>query len=128
MKIEIDTNNLSDLDLQILSLVTTGTSPAPAAAPVVEKPKRQPKAAPVVEVPTSEEDGLTGEDLLAPADPADPPAAELTINDAVVAATPLISGGKGNGVKAVLTDLGVAKVSQLPADKIQAFIDGISKL
>lgn len=151
MKIEIDTANVSDMDRAILRTLLGsdvqpgGTVPSTTPAPVAEKPKRQPKVTPAPaadetaaaapaqrfsepEVPTSEEDGITGEDLLAPADPADPPAAQPTMNDAVAAATPLISGGKANEVKAVLAELGVKRVSELPEDKLQAFLDGISKL
>lgn len=46
-----------------------------------------------------------------------------TLEDAVAAATPLISAGKGASVKKVLTGLGVKRVGELPADKIGQFID-----
>lgn len=147
MKIEINTDNLTDLDRQILATLsgqivsekpTPASAPATATAPVEKPVKAAPvkKAAapapapePEPEVPTSEAATDGGdEDLLAPADPASPPAAALTMQDAVAAATPLISGGKQAEVKAVLEGLGVKRVSALAEDQIAEFITAINAL
>ena len=46
-----------------------------------------------------------------------------TLEDAVAAATPLISAGKAAVVKAALANAGVKRVGELPAEKIAAFIE-----
>lgn len=140
MKIELDTNTLSDLDRAVLSLILGGEpAPAPAAEqpkPAPAKPKPAPArkatveevvaaAKPEPEVPTSEEAGDTGEDLIAPADSADPAPAEVTMSDAVAAATKLVSSGQSAAVKDALTGLGVKRVSELADDQIAAFINAL---
>lgn len=135
MKIELDTNNITEQDLVILRILTGGeapttqapaSKPAPAAKPA-PKAKPEPVAAPEpVEVPTSEEAGDTGdEELIAPTDSADPAPDGPVLGDAVAAATKLVSGGGSKKVKEALAEIGVKRVSELAPDQIQAFLDAL---
>lgn len=135
MKIELDTNNLSDLDRQLLiavvETINTGkapSAPATASVPAPAAPKPAPVEVPVAaEAPTSEEAGDTGsaaeaEDLLAPADPATPAPAGRTMSDAIAAATKLVSNQQSGKVKEALAAVGVKRVSEIPADAIEQFL------
>lgn len=59
----------------------------------------------------------------------EPAAAEEapTLEDAVAAATPLISAGKASVVKAALANAGVKRVGELPAEKIAGFISELNE-
>lgn len=118
MQISFDPNNLTDLDRSVLATVLGVT---PTSAP--PKAKAAPKV--VAEVPTSEEVGTTGEELIAPADPASPVEDGPTLSDAVAAATKLVSSGQAAKVKAALADLGAPKVSGLEKDQIATFLDAL---
>lgn len=105
-------------------------TPAPSEAPAEEEkvpqstrvarkvrgakaaePKEEPAPEPE---PAAEEDD---EDLLGTEGP--------TLEDAVARATALVSDGKAPDVKAALAKVGVARVSKLPADKVEEFIDAL---
>lgn len=135
MKIELDTNNLTDLDRELLAVIL-GTSPAPtpASAPAtasVPTPAPAKKAAPAKaaakpaptpepeveadETPTSEEAGDTGEEDLVGGD-------GPTMSDAVAAATKLVSSGGAAKVKAALAEVGAKRVSEMSESDIPAFL------
>lgn len=118
MKIEFNTDDLSDLDRAVLALVANqgetvksvvaleAEAPKPAPKPTA-KPKPAPKPAPE---PEPDEDGD------------DEGAAEYSLDDAVQVATKLVSKGKSSDVKAALTKLGVRRVSELKGGQIGEFI------
>lgn len=135
MNITFDTNNLSELDTAILSLLVgreaniaaatpakaaTPATPAKAAAPAPAKkaaapaaPKEEP-----AEVPTSEEAGDTGEEDLLGGQP--------TMADAVAAATQLVSSGGAAKVKAALATVGAKRVSEVAETDIAAFLAALN--
>lgn len=150
MRIEFDTTNPHDV-VAVLRLLgahaeigpgpATGTQ-ASAATPVVEPaaPAAEPDAAkpvakkaaakkaasPVAAVPDPEPE---------PAEPT--PASEDADDEAEFAAlmktavretTRLVSGGRSSEVKAALADLNVARVSELTAENIGAFIGAVEIL
>ena len=92
-------------------------NPAPKAAPTsAKKAAPKPKPAPEPE-PEAEEDG--DEDLMG---------GNRTIKDALAAASVLVSAGRSKEVKKVLTSIGANRVSEIPADKIDEFINAIEAL
>lgn len=105
MQITIDTNSdLSEFDKQILSLLTDGTTQAIVA----------PKAA-----------AKTTKAAAAPEPVADEPAPDsggATLDDAIAAASKLISAGKTADVKSALAKFNAKKVSELTENNIAAFI------
>lgn len=129
MHIQIDTTvELSDIDLAVLRALA-GDAPAPStpvsqptpakAAPAKPTPAKAPekaeKAAPVKEEPVEDTEDEA---------PAEAPAA--TKKDAVALATKLVSGGKAAEVKAVLTELGAKRVSELADEDVPTFIAKLS--
>lgn len=125
MKIEIDTNNMSDTDVAVLNALAglLGTDevedapvapPAPAPKPApAKKAAAAPKPAPepVVEpepAPEPEEDLVGG--------------ATFTIGDAVAKATALVSDGESKKVKAALVAVGAPKVGELKPEQVPAFM------
>lgn len=90
-------------------------APKKAAEPVAEEAPEEP----LDETPAVLEDDTPAvlEEEQAAADDAP------TLEDAVAAATPLISAGKAAVVKAALANAGVKRVGELPAEKIAAFIE-----
>lgn len=113
MQVTFDTANLSDLDKQVLAVLSGGaTAPAPAA-PATPAPKAS-KAAPAKAEPT----------------PTPAPAAEengaVTMEDAVKLATKLVSGGDAAKVKEALGKVGAKRVSEIPEDKVAAFVASLS--
>lgn len=129
MQITIDTNNLSELDINMLAFLAgveatepdaTGDevsadepeeTPAPAPAKKAPAKKAATKAAPA---PEPEEDLLGGE----PEPAGDGP----TMSDAVAAATKLVSSGESAKVKAALESVGVARVSGLDESQVADFL------
>lgn len=117
MQITIDTNNLSDLDKSVLALLAGGAAPAAApAAKATPAPAKKAAAAPKKEEPVEEPE-------------ADEPDAdeeqgsdEPTIDDAKEKASALVSNGEAAKVKAALTAVGAKKVSEIPANKVAAFL------
>ncbi len=150
MKIELDTNELTTLDRQLLDAIaetinsvkatsgpeiiatdpTPASAPGTATAPVTQTPAPVKKAAQSAKVepkqaepvPTSEEATDGGEDLIAPADSANPAPAVRTMSDAVAAATTLVSSGQSAKVKEALSVVGVKRVSEIPAESIELFL------
>lgn len=122
MKITIDTNNLSELDVAMLGFLAeqepsaeAETEVEPDPEPVAAKKVVAKKVAAVVEPePEPEEEEEIEEDLVG----GDAP----TISDAVAAATKLVSEGKQAVVKAALTAVGAKKVSEMEADVIPSFL------
>lgn len=120
MQITIDTNNLSQLDIDMLAFLA-GQEPAQdTPEPEAEKPapKKAPakKAAPAkkpVEVkdPEPEADDEPEADGDAP-----------TMSDAVAAATQLVSSGKSAKVKAALESVGAKRVSEMDESDVPAFL------
>lgn len=115
MKIEIDTNNLSDMDiamLQFLAMQNDGGEPAPE--PVVTPPVKAaaPKKAAEPKKVEPEPEDLLGE---AP-----------TMADAVAAATVLVSSGGAAKVKEALAEAGAKRVSELAVDQIPAFLAALA--
>lgn len=135
MKIELDTNNLTDLDRELLAVVLGGspaatpasapaTASVPTPAPAPAKKAAPAKAAPAKveepttepeETPTSEEAGDTGEEDLVGGD-------GPTMSDAVAAATKLVSSGGAAKVKAALAEVGAKRVSEMSDSDIPAFL------
>lgn len=128
MQITIDTNNLSELDIAMLSFLAEQgevadapeePAPEPAPAKAATKAKAAPKAEPakaepepVVEEP-AEEDLLGGED--AP-----------TMSQAIAAATELVSSGGAAKVKAALAEVGVKRVSEMKDADIPTFLAALN--
>lgn len=121
MQITIDTNNLSDLDIAMLSFLAGQEAESEPVAAAVEDPaveakvvgKKAPaKAAPAPE-PQPEPEPEVEEDLLGGTGP--------TLSDAIARATTLVSEGGTAKVKAALAALGVAKVSGMTEDQVPAF-------
>lgn len=107
MKIELDTSNLSTLDIQVLNLLFTGQAP-----PAEPEPKPVKKAAPPKAEPKA-------------AEPSPPPSEEPeapTLADAVAAATQLVSTGGAAKVKAALAVVGSKRVSEVAPENIAAFL------
>lgn len=118
MQITIDTNNLSELDINMLAFLAGQSDEAEeveVAEPVAEKPKKAAaaKAAAKTEPEPAEEDLLGGED--AP-----------TMSDAIAAATELVSSGGAAKVKAALAEVGVKRVSELPETDIVRFLAALN--
>lgn len=112
MQITIDTNNLSELDINMLAFLAGGTEeteaePDEAPAPV----KAAKKAAKVA--PEPEEDLVGG----------DGP----TMADAVAAATVLVSEGGAAKVKAALATVGAKRVSEMDEGDIPAFLAALEE-
>lgn len=107
MKITIDTDNLSDLDIAMLSfLAEQGEVAEEEPEPEPAKPaKKAAPAAPAKKEPESEDDD-----------------AAPTMSDAVAAATQLVSSGEAAKVKAALSEVGAKRVSEMKEDDIPAFL------
>lgn len=82
---------------------------APAKAPAKPKPAPAPAPAPVVEEPEEEPE----EDLIG---------GEVTVQDAIDAATALVNNGGQPKVKAALKAIGADRVRNIPADKAAEFV------
>lgn len=109
MQITIDTNNLSEMDINMLAFLAdqgeeVEETPAPKKAAAPKKEKKE--ELPVVE---EEEEDLVGGD--AP-----------TMSDAVAAATNLVSTGEAAKVKAALAEVGAKRVSEIEDGDIPAFL------
>lgn len=127
MQITIDTNNLSELDINMLAFLAgqepeaetepdepVEETPAPAKKAPAKKAAAA-KPAPEPEVPSSEEAGDGGdEDLVGGTAP--------TMSDAVAAATKLVSSGGSAKVKAALEAVGAKRVSEMAESDIPAFL------
>ena len=136
MKIEFDTNNITELDTKVLAVLLgeqTAAQPSPKAVisntetkaePTAKPaPKKAPaaKPEPVVEepeAPTSEEAGDTGDDDLLGGQP--------TMADAVAAATQLVSSGGAAKVKEALAEVGAKRVSEMQEADIPAFLAALA--
>lgn len=135
MQITFDTENLSPLDYKVLA-VLGGVATAPAdeaeaavsapapkkAAPAAKKaaPKAE-KAAPEPETeeePEEEPEAEADEDLVGGDGP--------TMEDAVAAATKLVSSGQAAKVKAALGEVGAKKVSEVKAEDLATFVNALS--
>lgn len=116
MHISIDTNEaLSATDREILSLLMGG-APAPAVKAAPPAAKAKAKAAepePEPEAPAEEE-----EDLLGGGD-------EVTMEDAVAAATKLVSEGRAAEVKEALGKVGAKRVSEIKPGDLAAFVKSL---
>lgn len=117
MQITIDTNNLSELDIAMLAFLAGNTeeaedevepeAPAPAKA-ATKKAAAKPKPEPA---PEPEEDLVGG----------DGP----TMQDAVAAATKLVSEGGAATVKTALAAVGAKRVSEMAEADIPAFMEAL---
>ena len=122
MKITIDTDNLSELDLNMLAFLAENGEVAAASEPVEtpkpakpEPKKSEPKAEDPAEAPAEEPE----EDLVGGEKP-------KTMSDAVAAATELVSSGNAAKVKEALAKVGdVKRVSELKEDQIQKFLKAL---
>lgn len=109
MQITIDTGeDLSNLDILLLRQLLGDEPPVADVSPAKPKAAAKPAAA-----PEADEDLLGGGD--AP-----------TMDQAVALATSLVGDGQTAKVKAVLTDLGIKKVTELSEDQIAGFIEALS--
>lgn len=129
MQITFDTNNLTDLDRDVLVAIVevingddSTVENVPTPEPVVVTPvkatpakKVAPAPEPEPEVPTSEEAGDTGEEDLVGGE-------TYTLSDAVAAATQLVSSGGAAKVKAALAEVGAKRVSEMDETSIPAFM------
>lgn len=114
MQITIDTNNLSELDINMLAfLAEQGESatedevtPEPTPAPA-KKAKAEPTPKPEPE-PEVEEDLVGGEGP--------------TLSQAIARATELVSEGQAAKVKTALAEVGVKRVSDLEEKDIASFL------
>lgn len=106
MQITLDTDQLSEKDLNVLRALVGDSSPASAAQPAKKAaaPAKKAAAAPEPEETPAETSG------------------EPTMEDAVARATELVSSGKATEVKAALDACGADRVSNLPGDKIGDFL------
>jgi DNA-binding protein YbaB len=116
MQITIDTENLTSTDREILTLVlgeaiaAATTKPAPAAPAkkaVAAKPAPEPEPEP------EEEDLFGGEDV-------------PTMEDAVAAATKLVSEGKAADVKKALASVGAKRVSEVTEANLAKFVKALA--
>lgn len=109
MQITIDTNNLSDLDINMLAFLAAGTSEETVEEPeTVEVPNDEPKKAAPKKVEETPDEDLLGD---AP-----------TMADAVAAATALVSNGGAAKVKEALAEVGAKRVSEMKTEDIPAFL------
>jgi hypothetical protein len=133
MHVAFDTAELTTLDKQVLALLAGSATPAPAPAPAVDrdvavefatpaaKPAPAKKAA--APKPEPEPEPEPEEDLVG--DSAEPEPEGPTMADAVAAATKLVSSGGAPKVKEALAAVGAKRVSEIPADSIQAFLTAL---
>jgi hypothetical protein len=122
MQITIDTNNLSETDVNFLR-VLVGDAPAPAeAAPAAKKATAKKAAAKPEPTPEPEADEAVADDS------SDADADAPTLEDAVALATKLVSAGKSKEVKAALTDVGAKRVSEVDEDKIGELIAALEAI
>lgn len=115
MHISIDTAELSELDLRVLTALT-GTAETPQAAKPASakaKPARAAKPAPEPEPEPEEDDDILGDN-------------GPTLKDAVARATELVGEKKSAVVKEALKSVGVGRVSELSGDQIQEFLDALA--
>lgn len=111
MQITIDTNNLSELDINMLAFLAG----APEAEDAEEKaaPVEKPSAKKEPEAKKEAEEDLVGGD--AP-----------TMADAVAAATVLVSEGGAAKVKQALAVVNAKRVSEIDEEYIPAFLAALS--
>jgi len=140
MQITVDTNNLSDLDRQLLATVlgeqgVVTAKAEPVEAPAEEekappkkraarktaaaKPDPEPEPEPEDDEPAAEENEDDPEDLLGGSEP-------VTMQDAVKVASDLVSKGKSADVKKALNGFGVKRVSELDEGDLAAFVAQLS--
>jgi hypothetical protein len=127
VKLEIDTNSLSALDIQLLAVLAEHKwpeAPKPLVQPAPAKietptPKDKGKAAdataPVAEAKATAEATVTPE-------PSETAEDAPTMADAVAAATKLVSTGGAAQVKEALATVGAKRVSEIPPENIAAFL------
>ena len=121
MQITFDTNSLSAVDLEVLALIAGMDAPKAEKASPAAKPA--PQAGPKAKAAKAVEEPVEAVDEAVEDEPAtDGPSME----DAVAAATKLVSTGQAPKVKAALTAAGAKRVSELTADKIADFIAALS--
>lgn len=126
MQITFDTNNLSELDRNVLALVIG--QPVDAPAPKAESAAPAPKKATTAKATPKAEKAVEEPEEAVEADSDDEPETSngATMEDAVALATSLVSGGKAAQVKSALAECGAKRVSELAEDKIPAFIAALS--
>lgn len=126
MKIEIDTNNLSELDINMLAFLAGIEATEPDASGEETEPEPEPEApAPAKKAPAKKaaaKPAPAPEPDLIGGDEPEPPADGPTMSDAVAAATKLVSSGGSAKVKAALESVGAARVSGLDEADIPAFL------
>jgi hypothetical protein len=113
MQLHLDTSEISDLDRKIIAALHEhfgGKTAAPAAkTPIAETEKPAAK-------------NTKPAAAKAEAKVEDPAADGPTLEDAVAAATALVSKGKAPHVKAALESVGAKRVSELSSDSIADFL------
>lgn len=144
MQITLNTENLTELDRKVLALIGANGStqvitpgaiqPSPRKTfdkPVEKetKPKPVKKAAekPVKKPEPKPETAAEPDEAPAEApDEAPTNTSEVTMSDAVEAATKLVSDGKSTVVRAALKSVGASRVGKIPADKIDEFLAALN--
>lgn len=115
MKITIDTDTLSDMDIAMLSFLAEQGEPAEEPEPEPAKKAAPAKKATKAKKADPEPEPEPDEDDAAP-----------TMSDAVAAATQLVSSGEASKVKAALTAVGAKRVSEMKDEDIPAFLAHLS--
>lgn len=147
MQITLNTENLTELDRKVLALigangnvsakviVSGDIKPSSRKTPVekaAEKPvEKATKPEPVkkaAEKPAPKPEPVAEPDEAPAEAPDEAPAntSELTMSDAVEAATRLVSDGKSTVVRAALKSVGASRVGKIPADKIDEFLAALN--
>jgi hypothetical protein len=114
MQITLDTNNLSDLDVQILSLIMS-------SEPTAEKPKATTVAKPAAKKPEPEPEAEAEAEA-----EVEPEADGVSLADAKALASKMVANGEAAKVKAALTKVGAKKVSEVSEDKVAEFHSALS--
>jgi hypothetical protein len=109
VQITIDTNNLSELDINMLAFLAGSTEEVEEVEPEAPASAKKAPAAKKAEPEPEPEEDLVGGD--AP-----------TMSDAVAAATQLVSEGGAAKVKAALAVVGAKRVSEMDEAKIPDFL------
>ena len=148
MQITLNTENLTELDRKVLALigangnvsakviVSGDIKPSSRKTPVEKATKPEPvekatEPEPVkkaAEKPAPKPEPVAEPDEAPAEAPDEAPAntSEVTMSDAVEAATRLVSDGKSTVVRAALKSVGASRVGKIPADKIDEFLAALN--
>ena len=124
MQITIDTNNLSEMDINMLAFLAEQGEPVEVEE-AADEPEPEPDPKP------SKKKAAAKKATTKKADPEPEPDPEPeseddsdgpTMSDAVAAATQLVSSGEAAKVKAALAEVGAKRVSEMDESDIPAFL------